>query len=67
MVRLMKQENMLKMQNGSHVANINKAFFSQSFGNAKDMKRKDEKKGDFDYIKKLKKKTKCNICMELGH
>jgi hypothetical protein len=65
-VRLMKQESFMKMQNKNHVANIENAFFSQSFGNAKDMKRKDKKKGDFDYIKKLKKK-KCNICMELGH
>jgi hypothetical protein len=47
----MKQENLMKMQNGSHVADIKKAFFSQSFGNAKDTKRKDKKKGDFDYIK----------------
>jgi hypothetical protein len=49
------------------VVDIEKAFFSQSFGNAKDIKRKDKKKGDFDYIIKLKKKTKCNIYKELGH
>ncbi len=48
------------------MVDIEKAFFSQSFGNAKDMKKKDKKKGDFDYIRKLKKKQNATSTRSLA-
>jgi len=57
-MKLMKHESLVKMENENHVAYVNKTFFSQSSRKMKDIKGKEKKKGDFNYIKKLKKKTR---------
>jgi hypothetical protein len=57
-MKLMKHESLVKMQNENHVAYVNKTFFSQSSRKMKDVKGKEKKKGDSNYIKKLKKKTR---------
>jgi hypothetical protein len=57
-MKLMKHESLVKMQNENHVAYVNKTFFSQSSRKMKDVKGKEKKKGDSNYIKKTKEENK---------
>jgi hypothetical protein len=68
-VQLLKHDSTIKLQNGNRVPEGDDAYFSSSGSSERntELKAKSMKKRDNDYIKELKKRTKCNHGKELGH